>query len=65
MNGVDLHAEVLRIDAEQARRIVFITSVPVPGLPNACILKPFNLGELRAAATSFPPVRLAPRRPAP
>jgi len=56
VTGMDLHAEVVRIDPEQAQRIIFLTGgafTPrarafLDEIPNLRLEKPFDQGELRA-----------------
>jgi CheY-like chemotaxis protein len=56
MNGMELYAELLRLEPEQARRMVFLTGGPCSSfakeflarVPNAHIEKPFDTRRLRA-----------------
>jgi signal transduction histidine kinase/DNA-binding response OmpR family regulator len=57
ISGMELHAEVLRLDAEQARRMVFATGGAfslearefLEKVPNLRLDKPFDLGDLQRA----------------
>jgi CheY-like chemotaxis protein len=69
MTGLEVLEAVARIDLEQARRIVFMTAgvrgpkdaARLATLPNRCLTKPFNVGELRRIIDGFLPIRMLPR----
>jgi CheY-like chemotaxis protein len=68
MSGFEFHAAASRIDAEQARRVVFVTAGPSrvgapkrPNLPNPLLFKPFRADELRTVVETFLPIRLSDR----
>lgn len=63
LDGPGVYAALRRIDAEQARRIVFLsgTMSPPAGLPCRFLAKPVDMATLLAVVDGFLPVRLAPQ----
>lgn len=63
LDGPGVYAALRRIDAEQARRIVFLSGTmrPPAGLPCRFLAKPVDLATLLAVVDGFLPVRLAPQ----
>ena len=65
LSGMDFFAELERLDAEQARRVVFLTGgafTPrarefLDRTPNPCLEKPFELEEFRRLVGELLPPR--------
>jgi CheY-like chemotaxis protein len=55
MSGPEFRDTVVRIDREQARRIVFLSGGPFDGGPNRCITKPFTAEDLQATVSESSP----------
>ena len=67
MTGVAVHAAIAKRDAEQARRVVFMTGGTssferLGRLSNRTITKPIDMDELRRLVDGFLPIRLRERR---
>ncbi|MGD0529801.1 MAG: response regulator [Polyangiaceae bacterium] len=60
VSGFQVHAAIARVDADQARRMVFVTAGPVRVAPlpgttpsNPLLFKPFPIEELRSIVDGF------------